>query len=306
MQRQNLLKTLEKFEEPFETDEEVRECDKITIFNDINRTDFNFSDSRKNLKKLKLYLEILNRTFSDFPIPYYQGMMEVATVLIDAYFGHISIGHDSRDISLKPLKLDDITDDEKLKYDKILKENATLFTRYRNSLVNILTDKFLYLTRDNFRKYNQLNEKLVKMINSMDLLPLKPCEPKIDEFSSLKYMNHTLSFFKRLSANSEVIFTIFNLILNSDHQMIFSILIFYLKKADEFTGNNLIISENDRSRFLISEITEADIKKILRIHELFLKGNFSKCCISFLKKPVYLAFFAAVLGLVIAFALYNR
>jgi hypothetical protein len=144
------------------------------------------------------------------------------------------------------------------------------------------------------------------MINSMDILTLKPCEPKIDEFSSLKYMNHTLSFFKRLSANSEVVFTIFNLILNSDHQMIFSILIFYLKKADEFTGNNLIISETDRSRFLISEITESDIKKILRIHELFLKGNFSKCCLSFLKKPVYLAFFAAVLGLVIAFALYNR
>lgn len=306
MQKENLLKTLKKFEHPYESDRTLSDIDKQTIENDLNRTDFGFSNSRRNIKKLKLFLYILQKSFAEPPIQYFQGMMEIATVLIDAYFGGIEVGTDTDENSTIYVKVNDITDAEKQEFDVILENNKELFQKYQNSLANILEDKFLYLTKNDFQKYNLLNSKFITMVNFMKTTMFKSYNIKLEKSNSFKYMNHTLSFFKRLSANSEVIFTIFNLILNSDHGMIFCILAFYLKKADEFSGNNAILSENERSKLLISEISETDIKKILKIHDTFLKEKYKRAHWSFLEKHTNLGIFLGMILLAFAIALLNK
>jgi hypothetical protein len=283
MQKENLLRTLEKYESPVEDSEQL-ENNLQTIINDLNRIDFSFSDIKDNQYILKFYLFILEKSFKSLPIAYFQGMMEVGTVLIDIYFQDASFKLKNQVLKSKScenlikngcaverIHLNDLSDSDRAIFRDALEKNDEIYRKYKNSLVNILNEKFLFLTVNNFEKYNKYNAKFVNMMNST-----LPNHKQLNEMESFKFMNHTLTFFKRLSRNSKVLYTIYNLILNSNISMIFAILSFYLDKASKFSGTNLIITEENRSKYLISEISESDIKKILKINDTFRKGKFNK------------------------------
>lgn len=305
MQRENLLETLGKYEDFRDIKISARINDVQTIINDINRSDFGFSKISKTPIKVKIYLHILRISFKSLPISYYQGMTEVAVVILDAYFQEALEelkGEERRDGEAhKTIKLDDISSKEISIFNKFLEKHSDLYSKYKNAMVNVLNERFLQLTRDNFKIYSEFNTKFVLMINSGHIDALRLGDAKVTEMNSFRFMNHTLTFFKRLAGNSEVVYTIFNLILNSDPSMIFCILGYYLEKASQFTGSNIKITNQNKSKYLIYEVSETDLKKILKIHDAFLKGKYLKKKATMFRGGL---FFGVCLGvLVIAFAI---
>ncbi|KAM0681533.1 hypothetical protein GINT2_000046 [Glugoides intestinalis] len=267
MTRKALLATLKKYELEVNNLKQVDNTDNCTIKNDLDRSDFNFSRVQKSYLIRKLYLFILEKTFFDFPFTYFQGMLDVATVLVDAYFQDeaISFKISNKDLdkqNVENVKRENITSNDRILFVEFLKQNELLYDKFQKGLFNVLDKKFLFFTRDGFQKYNTCNEVFLR------LMEIK-FKRNIEERISIKYMNHTLTFFKRLSGTSDVAFTLLNLILNSDPSIVFSILAVYIDKADLNKG--YIPDGSEISKYLIMEIDEEDIKKILNIQGFFLE-----------------------------------
>lgn len=274
MARENLLSTLQRFENlPLEESagEQTRNTpeDLQTIKNDINRTDFRFSKVGKSLLANKLYLYILERLFIRLPIPYFQGMIEISTVILDAYLqdrvASFRSKHKDADGDLRgPVCLDDISENDRFLFEKFIKANAQTLRRFEKALENVLRRKFLVLTNGGFKAYNEHNKTFVSMMKSCRNIDIDPSY-------SIKYMNHTLTFFKRLSGNGEVVFKLFNLILNSDSSIVFCILAVFFDKAESFSGTNLVLNDEEARKVLIYDLPDRKINEILEINERFLK-----------------------------------
>lgn len=270
MSREVLLATLKKFEEEPEIKaEKIKKEEVYTITNDLNRSDLKFSKLHKSFLASKLYLFLLQRTFDDFPISYFQGMMEVAAVLVDAYFQDEAASfrskHKGADEHAPPaLKANDISDQERVMFEDFLADNLDLYKKFRNALINILIEKFIFFTKDEFRNYNENNQVFIKLMKDKFKRTIEPT-------TSIRYMNHTLTFFKRISGNSDVAFRLFNIILNSDPAVVFSILAVYIDKADSFDGAKVAITDENRSQYMVTSLEEEDIKRILHTQEMFLK-----------------------------------
>lgn len=301
MSRKALLATLKKYETELENFKQVDNTDNCTIINDLDRSDFKFSKVHKSCLIRKLYLYILEKTFFELPFTYFQGMLDVATVLVDAYFQDeaVSFKISNRDLDqqkVETVKRENITENDRILFGEFLKQNETLYARFQKGLLNILDKKFLFFTRNGFQKYNEYNEVFLKL---MEMKFKKNIEEKI----SIKYMNHTLTFFKRLAGSSDVAFTLLNLILNSDPSIVFSILAIYIDKADLNKG--FIPDESEMEKYLITEIDEDDIKKIIEIQAFFLEyeRQLDKDKIENSKKGLFLgaAAVVAVVGIAIGF-----
>lgn len=292
MSRDTLLATLKKYEEKQENKEfKPKTEENHTITNDLNRSDFSFSKFHKSCLISKLYLHILNSTFKNLPISYFQGMMEIASVLVEVYFQDKAAGFRSKykdldELAPSRLKIENISENEMTMFEEFLKANEDIYTRFKNSLINILEKKFLFFTKDEFKNYNENNKIFIKLMKTK-------FKKSLNEIGTMKYMNHTLTFFKRMSENSNVVFTLFNIILNSDSTIVFSILANYIDKADKFNSVRIDINQENRDKYLISSIDEEDIKKILSTHELFLKCK-TEVNTSKVSKTTFLVIGAAV------------
>lgn len=266
MSKEVLLKTLKKFESKPEVAKGFKENDKYTIRNDLNRADFEFSRLHSSSLVLKLYMSILEKTFKEFPLAYFQGMSDVASILVDVYFEDqaATFRANNKDLDLdlpKKIKVEDIKQEEAALFTRFLNENAELYERFKYSLINILEQKFMFFTNNEFEKYDEYNDIFIEMMK-------KKYKKNLEKIYSIKYMNHTLTFFKRLAGTREVIYKILNLILNSDESMLFSILAIYIDKA-EFC-NGAVPDDENASKYKIMEIKESDIKEILKAQESFL------------------------------------
>lgn len=271
MSREALLNTLRRFEElPVDADEQTGSSseDLHTIRNDINRTDFRFSKVGSSTLANKLYLYILDRFFTRLSMPYFQGMVEVSAVILDAYLqdrvSSLRSKHRSADGEVREsVRLEDISESDRILLERFVKANAQTLHRFEKALENVLRMKFLTLTRDGFRIYNKHNRTFVAIMKSHRGI-------SVDPSYSIKYMNHTLTFFKRLSGNGDVAFKLFNLILNSDPSIVFCILVVFFDNAESFSGTNLVRDE-EAKRILINELSDRKIVEILEINERFIK-----------------------------------
>lgn len=269
MIRETLLTTLKSYEKTPQTAHETTSlAEKTTIENDLNRVSFALAKSRKSSLVCKLYVFLLQKVFEEFSIPYFQGMMEVASVLLDAYFqdkaNEFRIKNKHLDkLAVHPVRDNIPTKEEERLCSEFLSENNDLFVRFKNSLINILEQKFLFFTADTFKKYHENNEIFLEMMRSK-------FGRKLDAGSSIKYMNHTLTFFTRISENSDVAFKFLNLIFNSDPSIVFSILAVYIDKVEPINQMD-IEDDKERAQFLVSSVDEEDIKKIMDTQKLFLE-----------------------------------
>ncbi|ELA42749.1 uncharacterized protein VICG_00064 [Vittaforma corneae ATCC 50505] len=270
MSRETLLTTLKKFEEEPKIEiEKIKKEEIYTIMNDLNRSDFKFSKLHKSFLATKLYLFLLQKTFDNFPISYFQGMMEIAAVLVDAYFqdkaASFRLKHKDSDEHAPPaLKIGEISDKEKSMFEEFLASNLDLYNKFRNGLINILIEKFIFFTKDEFRNYNENNKIFIKLMKDKFKRVIEPT-------ASIKYMNHTLTFFKRIAGNSDVAFKFFNLVLNSDPSIVFSILAVYIDKVDHFNSARVTITDENRNQYMVTSLEENDIRNIIGAQEMFLK-----------------------------------
>lgn len=309
MARENLLSTLQRFEKlPLEENmrEQARNSpeDLQTIRNDINRTDFGFSKVGSSLLVNKLYLYILERLFTRLPVPYFQGMTEVSTVILDVYFQDrvSSFRSKHRDIDGElrgPVCLDDISENERFLFEKFMKTNTQTLRCFEKALENVLRRKFLALTSEGFRAYNKYNRTFVSMMKSCRNIDIDPSY-------SLKYMNHTLTFFKRLSGNSEVVFKLFNLILNSDPSIVFCILAAFFDKAESFSGTGLVLNDEKAKKTLIYELSDRKINEILEINEMFMQYDEKKTSERSSMTTYFFGVAASFLAIALVFKLCNN
>ncbi|KAL6122860.1 hypothetical protein NUSPORA_00121 [Nucleospora cyclopteri] len=85
--RKNFLTSLKKLIKELKTTPEDNKENKdiVTITNDINRTYLKYSKHVKDVTAIKFYRNILYEVFTKLPVNYYQGMTEIAAVIVDAY-----------------------------------------------------------------------------------------------------------------------------------------------------------------------------------------------------------------------------
>lgn len=289
MERITLLETFKRFEyQPtkvyiendlqtfeYQPTKSYIENDLRTIKNDLNRTDFSFSPASRSSEISKFYLFVLEKDFIDLPLIYFQGMLEIACVILDAYFLDIVENKNDDSQSIIRVKIEDITEEEKSKFEDLLNKHQETHKKFKNCITNVLNENFLFLAKHNFEKFNLFNKKFITMMNS-NFMKSKNNNWKVDSLTSIMNLDHILMFFKRLSKNREVVFTLFNLILNSDPSIVFSILAFYIDKGNVFKGTNSISNHEGRSEHLISNVSEMDLKKIIKIHDSFLNEKYLK------------------------------
>lgn len=274
MSRVALLNTLKKYEEmdvsfDYEISAEASKYDVQTIKNDINRCNFRFSRIFRSFFCHKLYIYILSKTFKDFPLPYYQCMMDIASVILDAYIEDKALRLKADNINMESefqdhIELSSITDNEELLFSQFFAANKTICEKFKRSILIIFQTKILNLTENDFKLYESLNKTFLHMLEERKGLRLGNGE-------SLSYMNHTLTFFQRISGNSDVAFKFLNLILNSDPHIIFCILFHFFDKIKNCKGQVVIINEQEARSKLIYDLQDRDMKDILAIYESFFQ-----------------------------------
>jgi len=269
-----LLNTLRKYEE-MSLDEnlghglEKSERDSQIIKNDMDRCSFRFSRTFRCSFCHKLYIYVLTKVFSDFPLPYFQCMLDIASVILDAYLEEKAFELRSANKKMvgkfKPqITIDSVNAEEKALFEKFMAANKNLIERFEKVLLNVFQRKLLVLASDNFKLYGRLNRVFIYMMSSQKNIVVDPNE-------SLSYMNHTLTFFQRISGNSEVAFKFLNLILNSDSRVVFCILFHFFDKIQNFKGQVVLTDEEEAKEKLIFDLADKDIKEILKIYEDFFQ-----------------------------------
>jgi len=271
MTRKILLETLKRFESnPALENGSPVENDLVTIKNDLNRLGFTEGKLQQTYIVYKLYLFILRKTFNEFPISYIQGMIEIALVILNAYFkdavGPFRVKYSDMDEVVLPpqITVDLITEADEKIFEEFLSKNRELYERFRSTTVNIMKQRYLVLVDNSFSKYLELNEIFVKMMNTT-------FKRNMNSHESIRYMGHIMTFFTRLAGNEEVTYRLLNLILNSDFSMLFSIAAVYIDAIDSFDQRGEAQVDEDIRRAGLVSVDEKDIKRILEMQELFLK-----------------------------------
>ena len=86
--RHNLIKSLTMLSKDVELRTSRKsDTDMKTIENDIHRTYFKHSKIYNNKTALKVYKSLLYEILTGLPVVYYQGMSEIAGVILEAFFG---------------------------------------------------------------------------------------------------------------------------------------------------------------------------------------------------------------------------
>jgi hypothetical protein len=274
MSREILLQTLKKFECDFvvdeSTSEEINKKEELhTIINDVNRSDFRLSKLSKSSLADKLYVFILVKVFKDLELPYYQGMMDVGIVLVDVYFQDKASSfiskHKDLDTKAKPqTKFDEIEEDERKLFEKFVEENADLYKRFKNALTNILYKYVLFFFKNELKNCKELGKVFSKMMK-------EKFKVSVEEQWWMRYLGHIITLFMRTSENNEVVYKLYNLIFNSDPEIMFSILAVYFDKATEYNKEKMYIDEKNKERCMITSVDDKDIEKIMDTHEIFLE-----------------------------------
>ncbi|KAI4290950.1 hypothetical protein PAPHI01_0224 [Pancytospora philotis] len=229
MEHQLLLKTLKSYESedkdlPVASNKNDSDALRVLV-NDINRTDFDFSRYRMHSAHARLYKNILYEVLAKFPIKYVQGMAEIATVVVDAYFQEQMGAAKTQGINNTPEL--SITNSGKATFvykeaseievfNEFLDKNRALVLKAKTALANIYKKKFLVFFDANFKLYKEHNDVFLAMMRKRGI--------KISREESFKYMNHVLTFFKRAFGNEKVAFTVYRTILTTDPSVLFSLL----------------------------------------------------------------------------------
>lgn len=227
MEKERLLNTLKNYEKQNTTEEGENANDADTIrvlINDINRIEFDFANLSEDKRKTRLYKNILYEVLKDFPVRYIQGMAEVATVIVTAYFsGQVEKFKFNTDAlnttstGAVPFKFTNKAEKEEL--EKFMADNHNLMQSMRRALISIYRERFLIFFEDNFKLYRELNNAFIAVMAKKGV--------KLDKDESFKYMNHILTFFKRILDNENAAYSVYNIILSAEPAMLFTLLIMF-------------------------------------------------------------------------------
>lgn len=298
MERQQLLKVLKTYEEenadaPVTVDANDKDSVRVLI-NDINRTDFDFSKFYMHSARVRLYKNILYEALARFPLKYVQGMAEIATVIVDAYFQDKVGEFSTTGIDVSPAMY--VTnsgnktfvykeEDEKKIFREFVEDNGGLLDEMRRALVNVYKRKFLVFFKDNFKLYKEANDVFIAMMKKKGV--------KVHKSVSFKYMNHVLTFFKRVVDNEKSAYGIYRIILSSDPSVLFSLLVIFFDNVQNVAS----ATENQNK---ITELPKSLAKDVALQQETFIevKEYLNTKCSS--KKYLFFGAAASILAIGIA------
>jgi len=273
MAESKLGNTLRRFEKPgAEPSIGANENDKDsvrTLENDINRIDFKFydfkaADSKEEFENL--FKNLLFELLRDFPLKYTQGMSEVASVLVVSYFKE-KVEDKMRNPEFRKLMASAGEESATFRYEQnsqktqlrnFLNENKGLVDRSRMAMANILQKYFIVYFDDGFKLYKEHNKVFRRMMKLRGI--------KIPKDESIKYMGHILTFFKRVVGNENVANEIYNVILNSDPSILFSLMAVFYDRLKNYGGSS-VIKEESR----IVKLEDNFLNKLMEQHEIFIK-----------------------------------
>lgn len=259
-----LRKTLEIYEKMGMPDiPEKTGKDLKVIEMDVERTYFDYGNANRMLLRKELYNMLIR-----MPLDYTQGMSDIAGVLVYFYVENERLQNDiaTNDIgvcdSTKSDADDTCEDDTAFASDQDGTDESGLHNlgRYENitcllqnetrhkmitSVYHILRSKYLPLISSNFSLYLSYNDVLISFINRD--------QPVVTVNESIKFMNYTLTWFSRMLKSRDDIFFIFRLIIESDLDMVFVLMLrFYKNKsigdreAFTFDVKNMMYSFRER------------------------------------------------------------
>ncbi|OQS54579.1 hypothetical protein EHP00_84 [Ecytonucleospora hepatopenaei] len=183
--RNKLIKNIEKSVEHCEFIA-VKKCksDIQTIENDVNRTYFKYSVIYGKKTHLKIYKNILFEMFRDIPVPYYQGMIEIGGVLVEAFLSekvrsidltseHFDANKIVRELSstsmenLKKLRENHAKNAKKVNKKEILDSSETESLQDISEDIVFETDSFYFHLEDNQKKYIDFKKENRKTIETI-------------------------------------------------------------------------------------------------------------------------------------------
>lgn len=271
MERQELLRTLLKYEQPrdaLDVSKDANDQDTTRVLkNDIKRIDFDFSSLSREPAVARLLKNIVFVTLRRFPVKYLQGMAEIASVITNAVFEDIVLDVRIREKTIPPSESRDTMDDEhsflyttpegQEDFNRFISDNQQLVDKLKVALANIFNEKVLVFAHDNFKYYMECNKVFVAMMRAKGV--------NIDSDVSMKYMNHTLNFFKRVSGNEAVAYSIYRVVLITDPSVLFSLLAIFYENVQSSCASGADFPHK------IKTIPENFLEKVTAQHEVFLR-----------------------------------
>lgn len=227
-----LLSTLEKYYKPNLNYLNVDNCKNTNsiIFHDISRLNFDQYLCRNDSKAIKLYKNLLLFILEKIPVKYIQGMSEVSLVILIVMFKNVFKKTDMNFITSYNDNFIFISDYENKFFKEFCKKNSYLCEKTEKIITEILKSKFSLICDNNFEKYKE-NYYWVRTI-------LKKKGIYLSKFDYIRHLNHILTFYTRICENEYVIFYIFNIILNNNIHIIFSLLVFMYEYTYLKTNSN--------------------------------------------------------------------
>lgn len=264
MEHERLLATLKNYENLQPSEENTVDLNdnetRRVLGNDINRIDFDYTAFASDPLKVRLLQNVIFEILSKFPIRYIQGMSEISSVIVTAYLSSAV-----RLVGLVPDRPNTeesrefkFTDQRNiLKFAEFMSQNKTTLEKLRNSLINIFKKRFLIFFQDNFKLYRELNDSFILAMQKKNIT--------VDKDVSFKYMNHVLTFFKRIYDNETVAYSIYNIILNSEPSMLFTLLVMFYDRVQNAEGG--VVAPETR----LKKIDNDFIRALGVQHEILMK-----------------------------------
>ena len=270
MEREQLLEVLKGYEKPiegFSLQKNENNADMVQVLiNDVNRIDFNFSSLSGNPEALRLLKNILCASLEKFPLKYIQGMAEVSSIIVLAYF---------YDIVKSPKttqELVEASDDEtpshsflyqvqdtKDRFLNLLLQNKEMFERMQTAIFNVLNTRFVVFFNNKFSLYKETNDAFIEMMRKEGVV--------IKTDVSFKYMNHILTFFRRIVDSEAAAYGIFRIVLTSDPIVLFSILAIFFENVQSGASSGTDFEKK------VSKLPSDFGERVVKQHEKLLKAR---------------------------------
>ncbi len=261
MSREKLLTTLSKFENCGDSESICNnEGSLATMEADIKRLDFSFYSfsGKKNVEKL--YRNLLFKTLNNLSVEYLQGMAEISLAIVVAYFKEIV---ENADISFVNSEEDASnyfvfhSDDEKNGFENFLIENSDIYDKVKNALNEVIKKTYMVLWKDKLKLHNEYHDVFISIMKDRGIqLKIKPMEN----------MSHVFTFFTRICSTENVVYEIFNIILNNEVSILYVLLILLYKYTQSEVGHS-----SSKYNKTLAKLPNNFMEKVDKMHIAFKK-----------------------------------
>lgn len=239
MEREKLIKTLNAYacshvcEKKHPDDSSI----KATIKADIMRQQFDVYLSKDRKKQRRLYKMMLYLLLKKLCTQYTQGMCEVAVVVVNVFFKEKVM----KDDVLEFLEDDDAnlsgaSEEEKRGFEEFCSLNKDECKKAKNALQEIFKQTYEPLWKDKFKLYKKYFEVFLEMMKDrgVEVVRKHPYEN----------LTHILTFFTRICRNENLIYRIFNIILNNEVSVLFTLLVLLYKHTESESASSSLEYDN--------------------------------------------------------------